>query len=692
MTSSQTIGRYEIERELGRGGMAVVYLARDPYMKRQVAIKVLPRQFTFDEQFRTRFQREAEIIAALEHPYIVPVHDYGEHEEQPFIVMRYMPGGSLLDRMARGPLGLTEISRIVSRVAEALDEAHARRIVHRDLKPGNILFDARGDAFLSDFGIAKMVEGTSTLSGTGIMGTPAYMSPEQARGVKTLDGRSDAYALGIIVFQLLTDRLPYEAATPMGMAVAHITEPVPSILTLKPDLPPLCAKLITRALAKNPEDRYQSAGELARDMKLLAAGQLKDTEAAIRIQVSPPLPPAPTPPAPTLPPASPPAPVAADSLRPPIPPPAPPLPTVAARPGSSRGWMGVVVIGLLLCGVLGAGGYLAFNEFVTRTSGPTQTPMVITATSPAVVLAPTETPPSPTLPPVLDATPTPSFTPSPTAFAGGSPQGHIVFVCFDGDDDICLMGADGSGITRLTDNEFGDFYPSLSPDGQSIFFARQIRGSNYEIFRMDTDGSNATQLTSNGAENYAPALSPDGARIVFTSTQGGSAQQIWVMGGDGLNAVQLTTEGENIDPSWSPDGRFITFASSRTGKRQIWLMNVEDALQGTDGSGQRQITDREDVGGRNSLSPDGQTLTFYAGKREDSSRNIYLINRDGTNLRQITTEGDNLAPSFSPDGGWIVFTSARDGDNDIYLMRPDGSNVVNLTNNTRSDFQPRWGP
>src|SRR3970040_607928 len=127
---------------------------------------------------------------------------------------------------------------------------------------------------------------------------------------------------------------------------------------------------------------------------------------------------------------------------------------------------------------------------------------------------------------------------------------------------------------------------------------------------MDTDGSNATQLTSNGAENYAPALSPDGAHIVFTSTQGEGAQQIWVMGGDGLNAVQLTTEGENIDPSWSPDGRFITFASGRTGKRQIWIMN-------SDGSGQRQITDIEDGGGRNSLSPDRETLAFYAGKRED---------------------------------------------------------------------------
>jgi Tol biopolymer transport system component len=265
-------------------------------------------------------------------------------------------------------------------------------------------------------------------------------------------------------------------------------------------------------------------------------------------------------------------------------------------------------------------------------------------------------------------------------------RGRIVFVCFDGrDDEICLMNSDGSRLTQLTDNEVGDFYPSLSPDGRYIFFARQIRGSNYEIFRMNTDGADVVQLTSNGAQNYAPDLSPDGARLVFTSTQGGRGQQVWVMNGDGSQATQLTTEGENIDPAWSPNGGFITFASNRSGSRQIWIMNA-------DGSDPRQITDGSDLGGRHSLAPDGSTLAFYAGRREDLSRNVYLIRVDGTDLRQLTSGGDNLAPSFSPDGEWIAFTSARDGDNDIYLMRADGADVVNLTNDGRSNYQPRWGP
>src|SRR3990172_4176373 len=239
--------------------MAVVYLARDPAMKRQVALKVLPRQFTHDPQFRTRFQREAEIIAALEHPHIVPVYDFGEHEDQPFIVMRYMPGGSLTDRLKQGPLPVAEAGRIVASLASALDEAHSKGIIHRDLKPGNILFDHHNEPFISDFGIAKLSEATAALTGTGMIGTPAYMSPEQARGDKHIDGRSDIYALGSILFEMLTRKQPYEADTPMGIAIKHVTEPVPRILDARPDLPPACEMVITQVMAKSPSERFPTA-------------------------------------------------------------------------------------------------------------------------------------------------------------------------------------------------------------------------------------------------------------------------------------------------------------------------------------------------------------------------------------------------------------------------------------------------
>jgi len=274
VSAALKIGRYEIEGELGSGGMATIYLALDPFMKRKVAVKVLPRQFTHDPQFRVRFQREAEVIAALEHPHIVAIYDFGEDDDQPYIVMRYMPGGTLLKKVAAKPLAVAELVPIVNRIAEALDDAHAQNIVHRDLKPSNILFDGKGHAYLSDFGIAKISEATANFTGTGVIGTPEYMSPEQARGIKDVDGRTDVYSLGVVIFHALTGQLPYKADTPMGAAVAHITEPVPNILRIKPDLPPACDSVIRGAMAKHPEDRYPTAGELANDLAQLAAGKL----------------------------------------------------------------------------------------------------------------------------------------------------------------------------------------------------------------------------------------------------------------------------------------------------------------------------------------------------------------------------------------------------------------------------------
>ena len=257
------IGRYEVLQELGQGGMAIVYLARDPFMKRQVAVKVLPRQFTFDPQFRTRFQREAEVVGTLEHACIVPVHDFGEHEDQPFIVMRYMSGGTLADRLSKGPLPIPEIATLFEQIGSAVDYAHSLGVIHRDIKPGNILFGARGEPSLSDFGIAKIAEATAAFTGTGLIGTPAYMSPEQAHGEKNLDGRCDVYSLGVVLFQALSGQLPFKADTPMGVAVAHITEPVPSLLEVRPDLPGTFETVIRKALEKDPAKRYQTASELA---------------------------------------------------------------------------------------------------------------------------------------------------------------------------------------------------------------------------------------------------------------------------------------------------------------------------------------------------------------------------------------------------------------------------------------------
>ncbi len=285
MTTPQTFGRYEIKEQLGRGGMASVFRAFDPRFKRDVAVKVLPRELLLDDpQFRARFEREAETIAALEHPAIVPVYDFGEEEGQPYLVMRLMTGGSLADRIAQGPMPAAEAARILRRMGAALDRAHEAGIVHRDLKPGNILFDQYGEAYLADFGIVRLKQAGGTLTATGgMVGTPAYMSPEQIQG-KQLDGRTDIYALGIIVFEMLTGKKPYDAETPAMMLVKQITEPMPRVLEVNPDLPPGCEYVITRATAKEADGRFDKAGEMADTLASALQGQMFDlppTQAAV---------------------------------------------------------------------------------------------------------------------------------------------------------------------------------------------------------------------------------------------------------------------------------------------------------------------------------------------------------------------------------------------------------------------------
>ena len=261
----QRIGRYTIIRELGRGGMATVYLGLDPDLQREVAIKVLPRQFTHDPRFLQRFRQEARTIAALEHYAIVPIHGFGEENDAPYLVMRYMAGGSLRERMAGEALPLAETSRILNRLAPALDKAHQRGIIHRDLKPDNVLFDEDGQPYLADFGIARMAEATHTMT---VVGTPSYMSPEQVEGQQKLDWRSDIYALGVMLFEMLSGRQPYTAQTPAAQMLMHIREPVPDLLAANA-LPLQAQAIIDKGMAKNREERYQTAAEMSQAVQRL---------------------------------------------------------------------------------------------------------------------------------------------------------------------------------------------------------------------------------------------------------------------------------------------------------------------------------------------------------------------------------------------------------------------------------------
>jgi serine/threonine-protein kinase len=260
--TGKQLGQYRVVGPVGEGGMAAVYRAYEPGLDRYVALKILPRHFTSDPQFIGRFRQEAKLIAKLQHVHILPVHDFGHEEDYTFIVMPFVQTGTLADLLDDHPLPLADILRIVAQVGDALAYAHERGIVHRDVKPSNILIDDRGNCLLTDFGIAKIVEATVQFTQTGaIIGTPAYMSPEQILG-ETLDGRSDLYSLGIILFEMATGRQPYRAETPPAIFVKHLHDPLPMPRELNPDLPEAVERVILKALAKNREHRFPTASAM----------------------------------------------------------------------------------------------------------------------------------------------------------------------------------------------------------------------------------------------------------------------------------------------------------------------------------------------------------------------------------------------------------------------------------------------
>lgn len=258
--TGRLFGAYEIAAPLGEGGMAAVYKAYQPAMKRFVAVKVLSRKLAESSEFTNRFQREAIMLAQLQHPHILPVFDYGQVDGYSYIVMPFLQNGTLAELLETRRRSLTEIYQIMTQIGGALGYAHARGMIHRDVKPSNVLIDEQGNCLLTDFGLARMVEASSDMltSAGAIMGTPAYMSPEQGKG-DTLDGRSDLYSLGVIFYEMLTGQVPYRDKLPMMVVIKHIRDPLPSARELAPDLSDAIERVLIKSLAKDPDERYQTA-------------------------------------------------------------------------------------------------------------------------------------------------------------------------------------------------------------------------------------------------------------------------------------------------------------------------------------------------------------------------------------------------------------------------------------------------
>jgi serine/threonine-protein kinase len=457
-----------------------------------------------DPQFRTRFDREAKTIAMLEHPAIVPVYDFGEEDGQPYFVMRYMTGGSLAERMRSGPLPVQEVARLMARLAPALDDAHAKGIIHRDLKPGNILFDQFNEPYVSDFGIAKFSESQTNVTGSAIVGTPAYMSPEQAQGV-SIDGRSDIYGLGVILFEMLTGRQPYEGDTPMSVVVKQITEPVPHILDVKPDLPHAIEQVIEKAMCKDRDGRFSTVKSLADALNAVAQGATPDLVGSNKTVMAPPK---------TV--------MASNTMVPAktaigkrVGPPAggeqvPQAPNAVAPRKRGVACIGAAAVILFILIAAGVTGVIVFRDKIPLLAGlarPQPTATVLPPTWTAVIDTP-----------IIVNSPVPSNTPLPTLTLTPTlpPQtviGGADLIAFLNGNNIWVMKPDGSDLRQLTTDGAEKHNLQWSPDGQTIFYI-----SGLCINSVTLAGEDSVTLTCFNSSQMVEAfeISPDGKQVAVS--------------------------------------------------------------------------------------------------------------------------------------------------------------------------------
>ena len=264
----EQVGPYRIMEQLGQGGMATVFKAYHPALDRYVAIKVLHQAFLEDPNFHARFQREARVVAKLEHPNIVPIHDYAEHEKRPYLVMKFIEGETLKARLQSGPLSPDEIERIIEAVGAALHYAHKQGILHRDIKPSNVILSKDGQIYLADFGLARIAQsGESTLTSDVILGTPQYISPEQAMAKKDLDEGTDIYSFGVMIYEMVVGCVPFSADTPFSVIHDHIYTPLPLPSSINPKVSPAVERVLLKALAKDRPDRYADIASMVQAFK-----------------------------------------------------------------------------------------------------------------------------------------------------------------------------------------------------------------------------------------------------------------------------------------------------------------------------------------------------------------------------------------------------------------------------------------
>jgi serine/threonine protein kinase len=662
----KSLSRYHILEQLGEGGMATVYKAFDTRVETDVAVKVIrTEKFTPEVLARAlkRFEREAKALARLTHPNIVKVMDYGEYENRPYLVMPYLPGGNLKQLLKeRGRLNWQEAVKLLLPIAEALDYAHSQNIIHRDVKPSNILLTERGQPMLTDFGVAKILEEEATidLTGTGMgVGTPEYMAPEQFQA-KSVDRRADLYSLGVVFFEMVSGRKPYTADTPAAVIWKQASEPLPRPKQFVPELPDGVEKILLKALAKKPEDRYQSMDEFAAALEKIGT---RDQSPVISKKVTSEKPKEKRIDAKR----------AIDQHAPPSSPRRVERPVQPARFGWKR-WVPIVVlVAILGIGLIVGGGLLLkmsqqgqglLGGQATKTAAPTFTP-IRTSTLFATVT------PTATLPPIL----------TPTSITN-SGQGKIAFISCGGSDQIYTINPDGSELNQLTDNNtysFGGL--NWSPDGRAIGYTYNFGYNDYtKIDIIDANaGSNKIVSDLSPIYGYQPIWSPDGKQLIFIGTKP-QEYGIYLINPDGSGKIRLASSGSN--PIWLPDGSKIVFND----QRNLYMINP-------DGSGKTQLADDVYSYHNFALSPDGSKIAYVDNPNSvTKQQDLYVINLNSLEKTRLVTDvGGSFA--WSSDSLKIAFVDRWIGQTnkqDLYVINADGSDKTQVA--TGSWFSYTWSP
>jgi len=696
----RTLGHYRIAGRLGKGGMGEVYLAEDTKLNRRVALKVLRAEVAGDPERRRRFEREAQAVAALNHPNIVMVHSVEEAEGVHFITMELVEGRTLSELIPKDGLPLGRFFELAAPLADAVSAAHERGITHRDLKPENVMVTGEGRVKVLDFGLAKLMEGapageaasqfpTATQTEPGrILGTVAYMSPEQAQG-KPVDHRSDVFSLGVVLYVMATGRRPFEGDTPASTLAAILKDTPSSVTELKPALPRHLGRIVRRCLHKDPERRYQTVKDIRNELeelnKELDSGELQ-------------------------------APLVERARR--------PLATILTAAG-----LGVLALGISIYAVFFRG-EAAEDAWEIRPlttmqgweGSPTWSPdgslvaydkpgpegddIYVMGSSGGDPVRLTRSPPgnreprwSPTgqyiayasergadtaiclIPPLPLGGPTRELLPIVHGSLGAmpwSPDGKELLIPRDG----ALWKVDiGTGEeTRLTDPGVWAELATWSPDGKWIAFSR-ADGSG--LWLLPAGGGEPRRLLVDEHRNWGPAWSSDSQRILFSSDRAASSLDLWEVDVDSGRLRQLTSGPvQDEAPTVARDGR-VAFAQAREGA-DLYIVRV------TDGS-RRQITFHRGGSYRPRFAPDGSKLVYESNR--SGAYEIWTLDLATGTEQQLTFDHRYASSAdWSPDGRQIVFFSNRDGDPRLWLLNEAGGAPRRLMDRAVSNSAPKWSP